>query len=144
MINQECLQDALGGEASAEVMALYGKLPNGQVELLKIIAALISGSTGAIVDGNIATFLGSENLVVPAGGNTHFATIPAGATLAVVTVYGNDVVFVLDASAPDYTISNGHLVQEGTTININSADLSLVEFNPIDATSANLYISYFK
>lgn len=140
MINQQCLEEAIGSEETNELMAIYGKLPDGQSALLKLIAASLISSNSPSAKAN--SFLDSVSLEVETGPATPVAAPPDGAIIASITAFDNGVWFTLDGSTP--ADGNGHLIEVDTTININSDNLAALKFAPIDATTANLYISYFK
>jgi hypothetical protein len=142
-MNQQCIIDAFGEAEGNAILSIMTKLPNGEVDLLKIIAAAMGQIAGNSEEQAEMTFVGSDNVAIPAGGDTALPNIPADATIAVITAYDNDVVFTLDTTSPDFTTANGHLLPVETTININSGLAELL-FNPIDATAANLYVSYYK
>lgn len=83
---------------------------------------------------------GKETLTVAASA-VGFASIPAGASIAIITTETADIRYWVDGSTP--TTSQGHLVSAGDAIKLDSVG-QLTNFKAIAVSgSATMQISYF-
>lgn len=114
-------------------------MPNSQTDILRLIAASMISSSGQN-DLFSGSPLGVESITCP-DTTTVMAliSIPEGATRAIVSVHGNNIIFRIDGSNP--AVNVGHYGELGSNFLIGS----LADFKAISqsSTDAVLFISYY-
>lgn len=140
-----CLESA-GVITPAQLQAMknvIGKLPHNEGALLEIIAAatIAGGPTASLL--MTGTIIDTDGLIVDLpiedGMPSQLIDIPEGATRAIISVHGNNIIFRTDGGPP--LNSNGHFAAQGSNFEIGK--LSQFRCVAASATSAYLFITYF-
>jgi len=136
----DCLtaDGTMGPGQSQEIKAVAKSLPENPTELLKLIAAsaLAGGSQSGSFSG---TVLGTQSVTSTDTVSVGTLTVPAGASRAVVSVHGNNIIFRLDGGTP--ALNTGHSAVVGSNFGIEN--LSDFKFISISTTDAILFVTYF-
>lgn len=136
----KCLKDkGTITDAQFNVLAnLVNSLPSSNGELLQVIAAASLVSLDG--SGNFAGIpIGVQSLMSTDATDIKSLTVPAGATRAVVSVHGNNIIFRTDGGNPAANV--GHFGELGSNFVIGSLDN--FKFVSQSTTDAHAFISYY-
>lgn len=129
----KCLLDA--GLITQEQYELALKFPPGTNQLLRLLAALQASEASAATVISSAEF--TKDSLTPGG-----VTVPDGAKSAVLTVYGNSILYTLDGSTPS-SPTGGHYAAALTTIDIeNINDFIFMAFDASD--DATVFATFYR
>jgi len=139
--NLKCLEAAgsIDGAQLSKMTAILKGLPTSLSDLLAIIAASAlstNSGTSALLE---SVPVGIESVDSDNATDVTHLTIPAGATTAVISVHGNNIIFRADGGTP--AALTGHFADQGSNFSIGN--LANFKFVAATALKATLYISYF-
>jgi hypothetical protein len=129
LISQE-LYDAL-----APIVGITGDL---SFALSIVMGGELAGSLGGNLGGNPLTLV-AENVV--AGANTSMSGIPADITKAVVTVYGDDVMFTVHPGG-NAASGSAHILKKEINYTFTPAEITNATFSSLSAP-AFLNVTYY-
>lgn len=118
------------------MVQLARTLPETDNGLLQIIAAaLLMGGTESYHGTPIAV----QSLMSTDTADVKSLTVPAGATQALVSVHGNNIIFRTDGGAP--AANTGHVAEANSNFSIGS--LTDFKYISTSTTDAYLFVSYY-
>jgi hypothetical protein len=136
----KCMKDkGIITDAQFDLLAgLINSLPTSNGDLLQVIAAASLVSLDG--SGNFAGIpIGTESLMSTDATDVKSLTVPTGATRAVVSVHGNNIIFRTDGGAP--AANTGHFGELGSNFIVGS--LSDFKFVSQSTTDAYIFVSYY-
>lgn len=133
----QCMVTAglISQEEGERLSKIWANLPFSEGGLLAIIAASLINNGNNI---NFSDPISTESVSSTGLADVQSLTIPEGATKAVVTPYGNNIIYRIDGNDP--AADSGHYLQVGINYIIN--DLSDFRFVS-EAGNATLFITFF-
>lgn len=134
----ECLEakGLITGSQLAQVKKIAAGLPSSQGDLLAIIAA---GTLAKSEDVMLSDPIGVESILSSDATDVKTLTVPAGASRAIVSVHGNNIIFRLDGGTP--ALLTGHFAESGKNFTIGS--LSNFKFVSESTTDATIFVTYY-
>jgi hypothetical protein len=134
----KCVEAAglITGQHLQNLTAIANRLPTSVGDLLAIIAsAMIVGNSGTIG----GTPLDTESVTSHDDTDSMGLDVPAGASSALVSVHGNNIIFRTDGVAP--ATNAGHFAAQGSNFVVN--DLANFHFVAASTTDATIFVSYY-
>lgn len=118
------------------IRSIAANLPTTQADLLAIIAA---GSLVGQEDIALGEPISVQSITAADASDIQALTVPTGATKAVISVHGNNIIFRLDGGSP--ALLTGHFAEVGRNFTIGS--LESFKFVSVSATDATIFVTYY-
>ena len=136
----KCMKDngVITDAQFSQLAGLINSLPSSQGGLLQVIAA----ASLVTLDGSgsfSGTPIGTQSLMSTDTTDVKSLTVPAGATRAVISVHGNNIIFRTDGGAP--ALNTGHFAELGS--NFIAGSLSNFKYVSTSTTDAYIFVSYY-